>query len=153
MYGCFVCIMSVYYICAWWLQRQEKGVRYETEVTNGCELPCRCLELDSGTLEEQPVFLASEPLPQIQIQRIFRADLPLCFFVCLTSTVWLFQPVWQRHFYAKSSLTVQSAFSSTPQSTFCVPSTTCLVLLSIDDFSQKEYPVRIMINYVYLGAL
>lgn len=55
--------MSVYHIPAWWLQRPEEGVGYEIEVTNGCELPCRRWELNSGTLEEQPVFLAPEPPP------------------------------------------------------------------------------------------
>jgi hypothetical protein len=30
-------------------------------VTDGCELPCGCWELNPGLLEEQPVLLAAEP--------------------------------------------------------------------------------------------
>ena len=39
----------------------------ETEITDGCELPCGCWELTPSTLEEQQVLLTSEPslLPKI----------------------------------------------------------------------------------------
>ena len=30
-------------------------------ITDGCEPPCRCWELNSGPLEEQPVLLTTEP--------------------------------------------------------------------------------------------
>lgn len=30
-------------------------------VTEGCELPCGCWELNPGPLQEQPVLLATEP--------------------------------------------------------------------------------------------
>jgi hypothetical protein len=30
-------------------------------ITDGCELPCGCWELNSGTLEEQSVLLTTEP--------------------------------------------------------------------------------------------
>ena len=30
-------------------------------ITDGCELPCGCWELDSEPLEEQPVLLTTEP--------------------------------------------------------------------------------------------
>ena len=30
-------------------------------ITDGCEPPCVCWELNSGPLEEQPVLLSSEP--------------------------------------------------------------------------------------------
>jgi hypothetical protein len=30
-------------------------------ITNGCEPPCNCWELNSGPLEEQEVFLTTEP--------------------------------------------------------------------------------------------
>ena len=33
-------------------------------ITNGCEPPCGCWELNSGPLEEQSVLLTSEPSPQ-----------------------------------------------------------------------------------------
>ena len=35
-----------------------------TGVTDSCELPCGCWELNSGPLEEQPVLLTAEPSPQ-----------------------------------------------------------------------------------------
>ena len=33
-------------------------------ITDGCEPPCGCWELNSGPLEEQPVLLTTEPYPQ-----------------------------------------------------------------------------------------
>jgi hypothetical protein len=33
-------------------------------ITDGCEPPCGCWELNSGTLEEQPVLLTAEPTLQ-----------------------------------------------------------------------------------------
>ena len=43
-------------LCPW---RPEKGIRSPgTEVTGGCELPCRCWDL-----YEQPVLLTAEPSP------------------------------------------------------------------------------------------
>jgi hypothetical protein len=36
-------------------------------ITDGCEPPCGCWELNSGPLEEQPVFLTSEPSLQPHI--------------------------------------------------------------------------------------
>jgi hypothetical protein len=39
-----------------------KGVRSSgTGVTDRCELPCGCWELNLGPLEEQPVLLTAEP--------------------------------------------------------------------------------------------
>jgi hypothetical protein len=33
-------------------------------ITDGCEPPCGCWELNSGPVEEQPVLLTAEPSPQ-----------------------------------------------------------------------------------------
>jgi hypothetical protein len=35
--------------------------RASSPITDGCELPCGCWELNSGLLEEQSVLLAVEP--------------------------------------------------------------------------------------------
>lgn len=44
----------------------------ETRVTEGCELPCRCRELNPATLEEQLVLLSPEPsLQAIYISFLF----------------------------------------------------------------------------------
>jgi hypothetical protein len=32
----------------------------ESELQGGCEPPCRCWDLNSGPLEEKPVFLTAE---------------------------------------------------------------------------------------------
>jgi hypothetical protein len=37
-----------------------------TEVTDSCELPCGCWELNLGPLEEQPVLLTMEPSLQLR---------------------------------------------------------------------------------------
>ena len=31
------------------------------ELLDGCEMPCGCLELNQGPLEEKPVLLTTEP--------------------------------------------------------------------------------------------
>ena len=50
------------HIRAWCLQRSEEGVGSpRTGVIDGCEPPCRCQELNSGLLEEQPVLLTTKP--------------------------------------------------------------------------------------------
>lgn len=40
--------------------------RASDPVTDGCEPPCGCWELNSETLEEQPVLLTAEPSLQPQ---------------------------------------------------------------------------------------
>ena len=46
------------------LQTHQK--RALDPITDGCDLPCGCWELDSEPLEEQPVLLTSEPSLQPQ---------------------------------------------------------------------------------------
>ena len=36
-------------------------VKVSDSITDGCEPPCRCWELNSEPLEEQPVLLTTEP--------------------------------------------------------------------------------------------
>lgn len=38
-----------------------------TEVVDNCELPCECLELNPGRLDDQPVLLTTYRSPQIFI--------------------------------------------------------------------------------------
>jgi len=39
-------------------------------ITDGCEPPCGCWELNSGPLEEQSVLLTTEPSLQPQDQKL-----------------------------------------------------------------------------------
>jgi hypothetical protein len=49
-----------YHMCAWYLERPTEGIRSpETEVTDGSELPCVCLNW--GSLQEQYMLLSTEP--------------------------------------------------------------------------------------------
>ena len=43
-----------------------------TRVTNSCELPCGCWELNPGPLQEQQVFLTTEP----SLQPLFQDLIP-----------------------------------------------------------------------------
>jgi hypothetical protein len=52
----FISCMWVYYRC---LQTHQK--RASDPITDGCEPPCGCWELNSGPLEEQSVLLTAEP--------------------------------------------------------------------------------------------
>jgi hypothetical protein len=42
----------------------EHQKRAPDPITDGCEPPCGCWKLNSGSLEEQPVLLTSEPFLQ-----------------------------------------------------------------------------------------
>jgi hypothetical protein len=54
------------------LQRPEESIRFtESRVTDGCELSCRCRELNSGPPEEQPVLFTVMPSLQPQYQNLF----------------------------------------------------------------------------------
>ena len=49
-------------LCAWCPRTSEKGVGfYGPGITNDCELPGLCWELNLGLLEEPLMFLAPEP--------------------------------------------------------------------------------------------
>jgi hypothetical protein len=48
--------MSTLSVC---LQTHQK--RASDPITDGCEPPCGCWEVNSGPLEEQPVLLTTEP--------------------------------------------------------------------------------------------
>ena len=43
-------------------------------ITDGCEPPCGCWELNSGPSEEQAMLLTTEPSPQPTIQFLFSSD-------------------------------------------------------------------------------
>jgi E3 ubiquitin-protein ligase NEDD4 len=54
--------MSVHHMHTWCLWRPEEGVGSPgIGVTDSCELPCGCWELNSGPLKKQPVLLTTEP--------------------------------------------------------------------------------------------
>lgn len=72
-YFSFICFMymhvwptcNMYHTHGWCLQRPRKGIRYPgTGVTKGCELLCGCWDPYLNPLQEQQVFLTSEPTPQ-----------------------------------------------------------------------------------------
>ena len=52
----FIYYMKVHCSCLQTLQKRESDL-----VTDGCEPPCGCWELNSGPLEEQSVLLTTEP--------------------------------------------------------------------------------------------
>ena len=64
--------LSMHHLCARCSWRPEEGVRSpRSGVTNGCEAPCGCRELNSCLLEGQPELLTAELLtaePSLQLQ-------------------------------------------------------------------------------------
>jgi hypothetical protein len=58
-----------------WLYLQTHQKRALDPITDGCEPPCGCWELNSGPLEEQTVLLTAEPSLQPSIIIIFFKDL------------------------------------------------------------------------------
>ena len=70
----FVSVCTTFTKCP---QRPEEGVRSPgTGITEGCELPRGYWELNLGPLEEQPVYLTTEPSLQLPMERSF---LSYCF--------------------------------------------------------------------------
>lgn len=60
--------------CAWCPQKPEDSVgSLGTGVTDDCELPCRCRELNSGPLEEEPAILLTAEL-SLQSQVLFKTE-------------------------------------------------------------------------------
>ena len=66
-YMYFICMdilpacISVHCNHAWYSLRSEEDIRFPgTGVTDACEPPCECLELDPAPQEGQPVFLTDE---------------------------------------------------------------------------------------------
>jgi hypothetical protein len=54
--------MSVYHMHGWLLQRPKESIRSpKAGVSEVCELPHGCWKQNPGHLEEQPVFLTTEP--------------------------------------------------------------------------------------------
>jgi hypothetical protein len=47
--------------------------RVSDPITDGCEPPCGCWELNSGPLEEQSVLLTAEPSPQTLVYILISA--------------------------------------------------------------------------------
>jgi hypothetical protein len=63
----FFFFFYLFILCIWVhyssLQTYQKKV--SDPITDGCEPPCGCWELNSGPLEEQSVFLTTEPSLQL----------------------------------------------------------------------------------------
>lgn len=58
----FVCMSTT---CVQCLQQPEEGVTTPgTGVNDGCEPPCRCLELNLSPLEKQQVLIMAKPFLQ-----------------------------------------------------------------------------------------
>jgi hypothetical protein len=53
----------------------KKGFIYCYLITDGCEPPCGCWDLNSGPSEEQPMLLTTEP--SLQPQHLFNILIPL----------------------------------------------------------------------------
>ena len=63
--SCLHACMHVHYLCAWCLQRPKESVRsLGTRVTDGCDPPNSCWELNLGPMEKKPVLLTTEPFHQ-----------------------------------------------------------------------------------------
>ena len=62
------------------LQTHQK--RVPDPITDGCEPPCVCWELNSGPLEEQSVLLTAEPSLQPPVTPFIRCLTPAASQVC-----------------------------------------------------------------------
>lgn len=65
----FAAFISVDFICAASMEAsRERQIPPGNGLTDGCELPCGCWELNSGPLQEQQgLFTAEPPLQPLQV--------------------------------------------------------------------------------------
>jgi hypothetical protein len=63
-------------------------------ITDGCEPPCGCWELNSGPMREQSVLLASEPSLQLHLYLFFNQDKMYYFHYCLDGLFTFFLFIW-----------------------------------------------------------
>jgi Na+-transporting NADH:ubiquinone oxidoreductase subunit NqrD len=88
-----VCSIFLFYYFMWvhgsCFQTHQK--RASDSITDGCEPPCGCWDLNSGPLEEQSVLLtAAEPSLQplaICSNLAFSRSLAFCFHLCLSCSL------------------------------------------------------------------
>ena len=74
----FFFFKDLFILCRWvhYSCQQTHQKRASDLMTDGCEPPCGCWELNSGPLEEQSVLLTAEPShqPPIQVSLDFRRE-------------------------------------------------------------------------------
>jgi hypothetical protein len=68
------------YVCKYTVQTHQK--RALDPITDGCEPPCGCWDLNSGPLEEQSVILTPEPSKSVSSYKQISASLNLLQKVC-----------------------------------------------------------------------
>ena len=62
LHGNLMGVLVLFYICSFRLCVCSKECTHESDpITDGCEPPCGCWELNSGPPEEQSVLLTAEP--------------------------------------------------------------------------------------------
>lgn len=70
--------VSVCHLCAWHLQRPDKGIRSPgSGITDGCDWLCGCWELKLSPLEEQQALLSPSPFLKTGFLRVALAVLEL----------------------------------------------------------------------------
>ena len=57
--------LFIYYMCVHCSCPQTQQKRASDPITDGCEPPCGCWDLNSGPLEEHSVLLTTEPSLQL----------------------------------------------------------------------------------------
>lgn len=98
--GIWSACMTVHHIFAWFLGRPEEGIGSpETQVREGCQLPCEGWESTLGLLEAQPVLLSTQPSLQshgfyIKLQR----------FYLYSSDSWRNKVLWESSIYINFSV-------------------------------------------------
>lgn len=98
--------MYVFHVHAWYLRQQAEVTEFsETRVTDGCELPYRKWESNLSPMEDQLVFLTTEPTIQHYLLLSKKNRLLLFFFIFPSEEVRAFFP------YA---LAYQALFPPTP---------------------------------------
>jgi hypothetical protein len=62
LHGNLMGVLVLFYICSFRLCVCSKECTHESDpITDGCEPPCGCWDLNSGPLEEQSVLLTTAP--------------------------------------------------------------------------------------------
>jgi hypothetical protein len=98
------------------VQRHQE--RASDPITDGCEPPCGCWELNSGPLEEQSVILTAEPSLQPPTLELFRKDVfdfKKCIFLARSPICPLLQETPLPHPVSDAAACICIAVTTTPR--------------------------------------
>jgi hypothetical protein len=89
----YLFILCIWVHCSCLFRHQKRA---SDPITDGCEPPCHCWELDSGPLEEQSVLLTTEPSLLPLSDKMFKEInwyFSVCIYMCVCVCIHMYMSV------------------------------------------------------------